>query len=398
MFVLLKRWYWRHFSQPGTIEFALVLIGAFLTVYYFMWLVGPLVVALCLSYCLDWAVKSAIKHFKISRFLASSIVMIIFIGLCVGLLLFIAPKILQQGAEFYGKVQEFSQNASESANIEDENIDAVISTTVYDLIERTPEPLASMFTREDVENYVNNTRSFVMSNLTQIIKTKIMPSVMNAATWLMYMIVVPIFMFLMLSNKEVLQKRFRTYVLPNNQELISVFWPKINSQIEGYIRGKMLHITIISILNTFAFLTFGLNYAFLLGLGVGLSVVIPYVGAVIITIPILLVSLIQFGFSQAFFWFLLVYIVIQLLDSNVLTPFLFSKAMNLDAFSILAAIMIFGGLWGFWGVFLSIPLATFIGTLIVYWPNADKKVSNEELTTDDNNGEDCSFSEEKNNK
>ena len=75
----------------------------------------------------------------------------------------------------------------------------------------------------------------------------------------------------------------------------------------------------------------------------------------------------------------------------MLTPFLFSKAMNLDAFSILAAIMIFGGLWGFWGVFLSIPLATFIGTLIVYWPNADKKVSNEELTTDDNNGEDCGF-------
>ena len=80
------------------------------------------------------------------------------------------------------------------------------------------------------------------------------------------------------------------------------------------------------------------------------------------------------------------------LDSNVLTPFLFSKAMNLDAFSILAAIMIFGGLWGFWGVFFSIPLATFISTLIVYWPNADEDAQKKAL---ENHVQDNVFSEEK---
>ena len=85
----------------------------------------------------------------------------------------------------------------------------------------------------------------------------------------------------------------------------------------------------------------GLNYALLLGVGVGLSVVIPYVGAVIITIPVLLVSIFQFGMSTTLIWVCVVYIVIQILDSNVLTPLLFSKAMNLDAFSILSAILIF---------------------------------------------------------
>ena len=100
---------------------------------------------------------------------------------------------------------------------------------------------------------------------------------------------------------------------------------------------------------------------------------IPYVGAVIITIPVLLVSIFQFGLSTTLIWVCVVYIVIQILDSNVLTPLLFSKAMNLDAFSILSAILIFGGLWGFWGVFFSIPLATFIRTLIVNWPSTDEK-------------------------
>ena len=100
-----------------------------------------------------------------------------------------------------------------------------------------------------------------------------------------------------------------------------------------------------------------------------MSVLIPYVGAVIITIPIVLVALFQFGFGSMFVTIMVVYLIIQLLDGNVLTPMLFSKAMNLDAFSILAAIFIFGGLWGFWGVFFSIPLATFIRTIIINWPN-----------------------------
>ena len=188
----------------------------------------------------------------------------------------------------------------------------------------------------------------------------------------MYMVIVPIFVFLMLANKPLLQKRIRTYILPNNQALIHEFWPQINAQIEGYIRGKLLHITIIAIVNSLAFMVLGLNYALLLGVGVGLSVVIPYVGAVIITVPVLLVSVFQFGMSTSLVWVFAVYIIIQILDSNVLTPLLFSKAMNLDAFSILSAILIFGGLWGFWGVFFSIPLATFIRTLIVNWPSTDE--------------------------
>ena len=226
-----------------------------------------------------------------------------------------------------------------------------------------------MVTVDDISGMISKGRDNLLGTISKIVKDQVMPSVFNAMTWLMYLIIVPIFTFLMLANKHVLQKRVRTYVLPNNQALIHEFWPQINAQIEGYIRGKLIHITVISIVNTIAFLILGLNYAFLLGLGVGLSVLIPYVGAVIITIPIVLVALFQFGFGSMFVTIMVVYLIIQLLDGNVLTPMLFSKAMNLDAFSILAAIFIFGGLWGFWGVFFSIPLATFIRTIIINWPN-----------------------------
>lgn len=546
MITLLRRWYLRHFSQPGTIEFALVLLCAFIIVYYFMWLVGPLVVALCLAFCLDWPVEALSRALKIKRQISSILVMIAFCSCVIFITVLIVPNVIKQGAEFYNSIVAFSlensngqkaaaptKNPSTSATQnEDTEIDATsgaadnstprsyhddyiasiqssyqstglstvahstvatgtnmriakvtvhkeeasqaqaeaaqaeaaqaaaqteaqakataltqavnntaldgshlsapnesttaptesdgvrvnagqfigdprtfthdlklpldtngislnpsggdgtftltvsdfdlrIAHEIYDIVVNLPEPIPSMVTLQMLERSVQNGRIAATNKIADLMRTQLMPSVFNAFTWLVYFIIVPIFTFLMLYDKQSLQRRAATFLLPNNQKLMKEFWPSLHGQIAGYIRGKILHIIIISCANTVAFMLMGVNYAMLLGVGVGLSVVIPYVGAVIIAVPVVLVAIFQFGFSSSLMWVLVIYTVIQLLDSNVLTPMLFSKAMNLDAFSILAAILIFGNLWGFWGVFFAIPLATFIKTLIVRWPNTD---------------------------
>ena len=66
------------------------------------------------------------------------------------------------------------------------------------------------------------------------------------------------------------------------------------------------------------------------------------------------------------------YFVIQFLDGNVLVPILFSEAVNLHPLAIIVAILVFGGLWGFWGVFFAIPLATLVKALINVWPIHDE--------------------------
>ena len=571
MISLLRRWYLRHFSQPGTIEFALVLICAFIIVYYFMWLVGPIVVALCIAYCLDWPVEMLERTGRVSRKCASVFVMIAFCSFVIFTTVLIVPNVIKQGADFYNYIVSWGietaanakseqqvqphvsataltantaaaalpvsvntargatstrnttsesdativyitpQSASTSAtatgiaptggnslatraadssamtidasanagatlsgSIEnkgqvvgtasaaaiaaggaapqgltieqvasavDRNLPAIMAQSqaaaanggvtelnkggykvtivnnsgsgssigssgestsedgamlslnpsggdgtftlsvtdfdvriageLYDIVVSLPEPVPSMVTMPLLENSVSKFRVAAISKIADLMRTHLMPSVVNVFTWLVYIIIVPIFTFLMLFNKKDLQHRVATFVLPNNQRLMREFWPSLHQQIAGYIRGKVIHIIVISIANTLAFMILGVNYAMLLGVGVGLSVVIPYVGAVIIAVPVVFVAVFQFGFSYDLLWVLVIYTIIQLIDSNVLTPMLFSKAMNLDAFSILAAILIFGNLWGFWGVFFAIPLATLIKTLLVRWPNAD---------------------------
>ena len=120
---------------------------------------------------------------------------------------------------------------------------------------------------------------------------------------------------------------------------------------------------------TFAFL--GLQFSMLLGVVVGLSVLIPYIGAVTVTIPVALVAYFQWGFTADFGWLLLAYAVVQALDGNLLVPVLFSEAVNLHPVAIIVAILIFGGVWGFWGVFFAIPLATLVEAVLKAWPRLD---------------------------
>ena len=81
------------------------------------------------------------------------------------------------------------------------------------------------------------------------------------------------------------------------------------------------------------------------------------------------VALFQFGLGTEFWSCFAVYLIIQALDGNLLVPVLFSEAVNLHPLVIILSVVIFGGLWGFWGVFFAIPLATLIKAVMHAWPD-----------------------------
>ena len=106
----------------------------------------------------------------------------------------------------------------------------------------------------------------------------------------------------------------------------------------------------------------------LLAVVVGLSVIIPYIGATVVTFPVLLVGWFQWGWGGEFITLTVAYLVIQALDGNVLVPLLFGEVVSLHPIAIIVAILVFGGLWGFWGVFFAIPLATLVNAIMRAWP------------------------------
>jgi putative permease len=106
----------------------------------------------------------------------------------------------------------------------------------------------------------------------------------------------------------------------------------------------------------------------LLAVIVGLSVIIPYVGAAAATLPIALIAYFQWGFSYDFLYVMAAYAVVQFLDGNLLVPLLFSEIVNLHPIAIITAVLVFGSIWGIWGVFFAIPLATLVQAVLNAWP------------------------------
>ena len=66
---------------------------------------------------------------------------------------------------------------------------------------------------------------------------------------------------------------------------------------------------------------------------------------------------------------MIAYLVVQFLDANILVPLLFSEVVGMHPAAIIIAVLFFGGLWGVWGVFFAIPLATLIQAVINAWPS-----------------------------
>ena len=151
--------------------------------------------------------------------------------------------------------------------------------------------------------------------------------------------------------------------------MLNKVWVEMDSQLSNYARGKAIEIGIVgSTAAIIIFMYFGLEYVALLSVLVGFSVLIPYLGAFIVTLPVAAVGLLQFGLSFDFWLLMGAYLVLQILDGNLLVPILFSDAVKLHPVIIMLAVFVFGGMFGFWGVFFAIPIATLIKAIWNSWP------------------------------
>ena len=267
------------------------------------------------------------------------LVLLIFVGLMVMAVFGLVPTIWQQVSNLIADVPTMFNG---------------LQKYVSSLPERYPDFVQP----HQVGAFMDTLRGNVLGMGESVLKSSL-ASLVSLATLAVYLILVPLLVFFLLKDKEEMLATL-SGLLPKNRRLASKVGEEMNEQISNYIRGKVTEIFIVGIVSYITFAVLDLRYAVLLGVLVGFSVVIPYIGAAAVTLPVAIVGLFQWGISPDFWWLLVAYGIIQALDGNVLVPILFSEAVNLHPVAIIVAVLVFGGLWGFWGVFFAIPLATLV--------------------------------------
>jgi putative permease len=352
MFEYVKTWYERKFSDPHSVTLLFLLIASVALLYFFGSLIVPVLVALVIA---DWPVVH-LERFGLKRFSATVIVMLIFTGVMLTLILVIGPVLWKQTSNL---VQETPHMVEQGKSF----------------LMALPQQYPSLINAEQVQAIVASVEAKALE-FGQVIVSFSLTSLKDVVAWLIYLVLVPLLVFFMLKDKLELTSSAAT-LIPQQRRLILQVWHEMNQQIMNYIRGKVFEILIVGGTSFIAFTVLDLRYAALLGVLVGFSVLIPFVGAALVTIPVAAVALFQFGIETQFWTILIIYGIIQALDGNVLVPLLFSEAVDLNPVFIIVAVLFFGGLWGFWGVFFAIPLASLVKALINAWSSTHGEITKE---------------------
>ncbi|KFF47509.1 permase [Gammaproteobacteria bacterium MFB021] len=343
---VLRQWFERYLSDEQAIVLLALLVGGFAVVIWMGQALAPFFTALVVAFLLQ-GVVGWLERRGLPRLLAVGLVFLLFLGALLALALIVLPLVWNQLVEL---VQEAPRMFA-SSQLWLDQLQARYPTVV------TPDQIQGWIASAGRQASTLGQRALTLS----------LASLGSLMALIIYLVLVPILVFFMLKDRERLVA-FLLSLLPRQRTLMTRVWQEMDDQIANYVRGKTIEIIIVGSVAFITFWAFGLPYAALLGLVVGLSVLVPYIGAAVATLPVAAVAGFHFGMGEQFFYVLLAYAILQALDGNVLVPILFSEAVDLHPVSIILAVLFFGGLWGFWGIFFAIPLATLIKALVQAWP------------------------------
>jgi putative permease len=342
---ILREWYERYFSDPQVIILGVLLLIGFVVMFTVGQMIAPVLAAVVIAYLLDGLVEKC-HRLGAPHLSAVTLVFVLFMSFLVFAVLWMMPRLYYQVTQLILQLPTMIAKGQE-------------------VLLRLPERYPNLFTEAQVSDLMAAIRAEI-TTLGQHVLSVSVASLFGLMTLMVYIILMPVLVFFFLKDKHHILGWF-SQRLPRNRKLADEVWRNVNLQVSNYVRGKVWEIFIVGAVTFATFTLMGLQYALLLATMVGLSVIIPYIGAAVVTVPVAVIAWFQWGWTAEFGWLLFAYGLLQALDGYLLVPLLFSEVVNLHPVAIIIAILVFGGVWGFWGVFFAIPLATLVQAVLNAW-------------------------------
>jgi putative permease len=338
----------RYFSDPQVIILVLLLLAGAIFILMLGNMLLPVFVAIIIAYLLD-GVVCWLQRFGLPRNTSVVIVFTLFVALVAVLLVGLLPQISRQIAQL---VQE---------------LPSMLAKGQHELL-KLPERYPDFVSHESISRLF----SFMGTDIGEVgqrVLTFSVSSVRSLITLLVYLVLVPFLVFFFLKDKHLIFQWAKD-LLPEQRGLATRVWVEVNQQFANYVRGKIWEIVIIWAICYVVFTFLGLRFAMILSFLVGLSDLIPYIGSTIMAFPVALIAFLQWGLDWQFVYILIAYGIIQIFNGNILVPLLFSEVVNLHPVAIIVAVLLFGGLWGVWGLIFAVPLATLVHAVYKVWTDS----------------------------
>lgn len=176
--------------------------------------------------------------------------------------------------------------------------------------------------------------------------------------------VIPVLVFYFLKDYENMKQFFKGFIPDHYEERLSDIIRSIDKRLGHYIRGQLIVCFIVGLVTFIVFYILNIKYALLLAIIVGLTNIIPYFGPIIGAIPAVLITLTD---SLKLVVFVLITIfVVQLLESNLLQPYIVGKSINIHPIAIIFALLLGAQISGVWGMILAVPTLAIVKEVIYH--------------------------------
>ena len=346
-------------SKIALIIFITSIVG--ILIYFVKGALFPFIIAIVVAYILHPFVKT-IENFiplrarypNIAIIISITIVYLILFIFIMGSLVLLVTTLLTQTTDMINQLPAFITNAR--ANVESWNQE--YSSNIPDQI------------RLEIDSVLNDGGNILLSSFKAIIHRTATIAI-HALTLVIGLVVVPIFVFYLLKDRESLKTSFVDFFPDYYRSHMSEVLNIMHKVIGAYIRAQVTLAAVVWIVITIGLLIIGVDYAVLLGVFAGIFELIPIVGAWLAFIPTLVIVLSTS--PEKIFWVVILFGILQLVHGGIIAPRIQSFTLKVHPVLVLVAIVIGSEIGGLSGVILGPPIATAIKEIFKYFTDLNSQ-------------------------
>lgn len=176
------------------------------------------------------------------------------------------------------------------------------------------------------------------------------------------LVLIIIFSFYFSVDKERFMLRVKKAIPNKHREDISYLTRNIDIALQQFIRGRMLMAIFVGLLTMVYLLVLRVDFAIIIGLITCVADIIPFIGPFLGCAPAVLFAFMDSPMKAL--WVLILFVIVQWVENNILAPKLIGDSTGLNPLVILISIIIGGGIFGVWGMVISVPLTSIIFILV----------------------------------
>jgi predicted PurR-regulated permease PerM len=209
-------------------------------------------------------------------------------------------------------------------------------------------------------------------NSTYIVLTRAPSYTMSLLSLILDFFLSPLIAFFILKDRASISRGFFRIVPAAWRPEAMYLTYRINIVIQGVFRVMLMLALVVSILASIGLFVAGVPYALLLGFICGILQVIPYIGPVVGILPAVIVAFVVKGGWFAF-GIGIYFTVLTQVASLVLTPVMMKDRVGVPPILVIFILLLFGSLFGFWGVLLAVPSAAIINEIAIFGLMTDQE-------------------------